>query len=136
MESLPAGRQVENYASINSQLSILHSFNMAWIYLIIGGLFEVAFTTCLGKAKEATGTEFWLWILGFLISVSISMYLLFLASKTLPMGTSYAVWAGIGAVGSVIAGIILFKEPTEFWRMFFLFLLISSIIGLKLSTKH
>lgn len=109
---------------------------MAWIYLIIGGLFEVAFTTCLGKAKEATGTEFWLWILGFLISVSISMYLLFLASKTLPMGTSYAVWAGIGAVGSVIAGVILFKEPTEFWRMFFLFLLISSIIGLKLSTKH
>lgn len=108
---------------------------MPWIYLIIGGLFEVAFTSCLGKAKGAAGTEFWLWILGFLISVSISMYMLFLASKTLPMGTSYAVWAGIGAVGSVIAGIILFKEPTDFWRMFFLFLLISSIIGLKLSTK-
>lgn len=108
---------------------------MAWIYLIIGGLFEVAFTTCLGKAKDATGTEFILWILGFLISVSISMYLLFLASKTLPMGTSYAVWAGIGAVGSVIAGIVLFKEPTDFWRLFFLFLLISSIIGLKLSSK-
>lgn len=108
---------------------------MAWIYLIIGGLFEVAFTTCLGKVKGATGTEFWLWILGFLFSVSISMYLLFLASKTLPMGTSYAVWAGIGAVGSVIAGIFFFKEPTDFWRMFFLFLLISSIIGLKLSTK-
>lgn len=108
---------------------------MAWIYLIIGGLFEVAFTTCLGKAKDATGTAFILWILGFLISVSISMYLLFLASKTLPMGTSYAVWAGIGAVGSVIAGIVLFKEPTDFWRLFFLFLLISSIIGLKLSSK-
>lgn len=109
---------------------------MAWIYLIIGGLFEVAFTTCLGKAREASGTEFWLWILGFLLSVSVSMYMLFLASRTLPMGTSYAVWAGIGAVGSVIAGIILFKEPIDFWRMFFLFLLISSIIGLKLSTKH
>ncbi|HEY1008792.1 MAG: DMT family transporter [Daejeonella sp.] len=109
---------------------------MPWIYLIIGGLFEVAFTSCLGKAKNASGTEFWLWILGFLISVSVSMYMLFLASKTLPMGTSYAVWAGIGAVGSVVAGIILFKEPTDFWRMFFLFLLISSIIGLKVSTKH
>jgi quaternary ammonium compound-resistance protein SugE len=108
---------------------------MAWIYLIIGGLFEVAFTSCLGKAREASGTEFWLWILGFLLSVSVSMYMLFLASRTLPMGTSYAVWAGIGAVGSVIAGIILFKEPTDFWRMFFLFLLISSIIGLKVSTK-
>ena len=109
---------------------------MAWIYLIIGGLFEVAFTTCLGKAREASGTEFWLWILGFLVSVTVSMYMLFLASRTLPMGTSYAVWAGIGAVGSVIAGIILFKEPTDFWRMFFLFLLIGSIVGLKLSTKH
>ncbi len=64
------------------------------------------------------------------------MYMLFLASKTLPMGTSYAVWAGIGAVGSVIAGIVFFKEPADFWRMFFMFLLISSIIGLKLSTKH
>ncbi|MBC7757849.1 MAG: multidrug efflux SMR transporter [Phormidesmis sp. FL-bin-119] len=109
---------------------------MAWIYLIIGGLFEVAFTTCLGKAREASGTEFWLWILGFLLSVSVSMYMLFLASRTLPMGTSYAVWAGIGAVGSVIAGMIFFKEPTDFWRMFFLFLLIGSIVGLKLSTKH
>jgi quaternary ammonium compound-resistance protein SugE len=108
---------------------------MAWIYLIIGGLFEVAFTSCLSKAKEATGIGFVLWITGFLISVSISMYLLFLASKTLPMGTSYAVWAGIGAAGSVIAGITLFKDPTDFWRMFFLFLLISSIIGLKLSSK-
>ena len=109
---------------------------MAWIYLIIGGLFEVAFTTCLGKAREASGTEFWLWILGFLLSVSVSMYMLFLASRTLPMGTSYAVWAGIGAVGSVIAGMIFFKEPTDFWRIFFLFLLIGSIVGLKLSTKH
>ncbi len=109
---------------------------MAWFYLIIGGLFEVAFTSCLNKARSASGTEFFLWILGFLISVSISMYMLYLASKSIPMGTSYAVWAGIGAVGSVLAGILLFKEPTDFWRMFFLCLLISSIIGLKLSSNH
>jgi len=109
--------------------------NMAWLYLIIGGMFEVAFTSCLGKAREASGIEFWMWILGFLLSVSVSMYMLYLASRTLPMGTSYAVWAGIGAVGSVITGILLFKEPTDFWRIFFLFLLISSIIGLKLSSK-
>lgn len=108
---------------------------MAWLYLIIGGLFEVAFTTCLGKARTASGTEFLLWILGFLVSVSVSMFMLYLASKTLPMGTSYAVWAGIGAVGSVIAGIIFFKEPTDFWRMFFLSMLIISIIGLKISSK-
>jgi quaternary ammonium compound-resistance protein SugE len=109
---------------------------MAWIYLIIGGLFEVGFTSSLAKAKGASGSEFWLWILAFLVSVSVSMYMLYLGSKTLPMGTSYAVWAGIGAVGSVVAGIVFFKEPTDFWRMFFLFLLISSIIGLKLSTKN
>ena len=109
---------------------------MAWIYLIIGGLFEIAFTSCLGKARTAAGIEFILWIAGFLLSVTVSMYLLFLASKTLPMGTAYAVWAGIGAVGSVLAGILLFKEPTDFWRIFFIFLLISSIIGLKLSAKH
>lgn len=108
---------------------------MAWLYLIIGGMFEIAFTACLGKARAASGIEFWMWILGFLFSVSVSMYMLYLASRTLPMGTSYAVWAGIGAVGSVITGIILFKEPTDFWRIFFLFLLISSIIGLKLSSK-
>lgn len=109
---------------------------MAWIYLIIGGLFEVGFTSCLGKARTASGTDFFLWIMGFLLSVTASMFLLFLASKTIHMGTAYAVWAGIGAAGSVIAGILLFKEPTDFWRMFFIFLLISSIIGLKLSSKH
>ena len=108
---------------------------MAWFYLVLGGLFEVAFTSCLGKAKDSSGTTFYIWILGFLISVSISMYLLFIASKTLPMGTAYAVWAGIGAVGSVLVGIVLFKESTDFWRLFFLFLLISSIVGLKLSSK-
>ena len=119
-------------STVNCQLSIKI---MAWLYLIIGGIFEIAFTACLGKARAASGIEFWMWILGFLFSVSISMYMLYLASRTLPMGTSYAVWAGIGAVGSVITGIILFKEPTDFWRIFFLFLLISSILGLKLSSK-
>ena len=108
---------------------------MAWIYLIIGGIFEVVFTTSLGKARDASGTVFWLWILSFLVSVSISMYMLYLGAKTLPMGTSYAVWAGIGAVGSVIAGIIFFKESTDFWRIFFLSMLILSIIGLKVTAK-
>lgn len=109
---------------------------MAWLYLIIGGLFEIGFTSCLNKARTATGVEFLLWIGGFLISVSLSMYLLYLASKSIPMGTSYAVWAGIGAAGSVLMGIYVFKEPADFWRMFFLFLLISSIIGLKVVSKE
>ncbi|MGB6084815.1 DMT family transporter [Moheibacter sp.] len=104
---------------------------MNWIILVIGGLFEVAFTYCIGRANSAAGTEKYLWYLGFLISVSISMALLIKATKTLPLGTAYAVWSGIGAVGSVLMGIFFFKEPTDFWRLFFIFTLISSIVGLK-----
>lgn len=104
---------------------------MAWLILIIAGLFETGFAFCLGKAKETTGTNATLWIIGFFISLSISMYLLYRATQTLPIGTAYAVWTGIGAVGTVIAGIIFFKEPATFWRLFFLFTLIGSIAGLK-----
>lgn len=109
---------------------------MNWIILIIGGLFEVAFTFCIGKAKETSGTEMYLWYLGFLVSVSISMGLLIKATQGLPLGTAYAVWTGIGAVGTVLMGIFFFKEPTDFWRIFFIFTLIASIIGLKAVSSH
>ncbi|MES2431729.1 MAG: multidrug efflux SMR transporter [Bacteroidota bacterium] len=104
---------------------------MNWIILIIAGLFEVAFAACLGKAKETSGNEMYLWYGGFLVSLAISMVLLVKATQTLPIGTAYAVWTGIGAVGTVLIGILVFKEPTNFWRIFFLATLISSIIGLK-----
>jgi quaternary ammonium compound-resistance protein SugE len=104
---------------------------MNWIILIIAGLFEVGFATCLGKAKETSGTTATLWMIGFFISLSISMFLLYRATQTLPIGTAYAVWTGVGAVGTVLVGILYFKEPAEFWRLFFLFTLIGSIIGLK-----
>lgn len=104
---------------------------MNWILLIIGGLFEVGFATCLGKAKEASGSTAAWWIVGFFACLSISMYLLYRATLTLPIGTSYAVWTGIGAVGTVIVGILFFKEPTDFWRLFFITTLICSIVGLK-----
>jgi quaternary ammonium compound-resistance protein SugE len=104
---------------------------MNWILLIIAGLFEVGFTTCLSKAKESSGTTATLWIVGFFISLSLSMYLLYKASLTLPLGTAYAVWTGIGAVGTVLVGILFFKEPADFWRLFFIFTLIASIVGLK-----
>lgn len=105
---------------------------MNWIILIIAGLFEVAFAFCLGKAKGSTGTEMYLWYGGFLLALSISMGLLIKATETLPIGTAYAVWTGIGAVGTVIVGILIFKEPATFLRMFFLTTLICSIIGLKI----
>ena len=109
---------------------------MAWILLILAGLLEVGFTTCLAKAKEATGTAYILWLTGFFISVSLSMYLLYRATLTLPLGTAYAVWTGIGAAGTAIIGILFFKEPAHLWRIFFLATLIGSIIGLKYVSSH
>ena len=108
---------------------------MNWIILIVAGLFEVGFATCLGKAKESTGNTSLLWYGGFLVCLSISMILLVKATKELPIGTAYAVWTGIGAVGSVLVGIIVFKEPATFWRVFFITTLILSIVGLKMVTK-
>lgn len=104
---------------------------MNWLILIIAGLFEVGFTTCLGKAKETMGTTSYMWWAGFALSLTLSMYLLYRATLTLPMGTAYAVWTGIGAVGTVLIGILFFKEPVAFWRLFFITTLIASIVGLK-----
>ena len=104
---------------------------MNWLYLIIAGLFEVAFATCLGKVKETSGWDSKLWFGGFLACLAISMFLLIKASKTLPIGTAYAVWTGIGAVGTVLVGIFYFNELATFWRVFFISTLIVSIIGLK-----
>jgi quaternary ammonium compound-resistance protein SugE len=104
---------------------------MHWLILIIAGLFEVGFATCLGKAKESSGVTATYWMAGFFICLAISMFLLYKATLSLPIGTAYAVWTGVGAVGTVIVGIIYFKEPAEFWRLFFLTTLIASIIGLK-----
>lgn len=105
---------------------------MNWILIIIAGLFEVGFASCLGKAKETTGMESFWWYTGFVVSLTISMVLLVKATQTLPIGTAYAVWTGIGAVGTVLVGIFVFDEPTDFWRLFFLVTLIASLIGLKI----
>ena len=107
---------------------------MAWFYLILGGLFEVAFATCLNLSNNLRHPG---WTIAFLVTVSCSMLLLNKASQTIPMGTAYAVWTGIGAVGTVLVGILYFKEPATFWRLFFLFTLIASIAGLKfVSSGH
>lgn len=104
---------------------------MNWIILIIAGLCEVGFASCLGKAKETSGSEMYAWYGGFLIFLVVSMGLLIKATQTLPIGTAYAIWTGIGAVGTVLMGIFVFKEPVSFLRIFFLTTLISSIVGLK-----
>ena len=109
---------------------------MNWLLLIIAGLFEVGFATCLGKARATSGNTSVYWMIGFFVCLSISMFLLYKATQTLPIGTAYAVWTGIGAVGTVIMGILFFKEPADFWRLFFITTLIASIIGLKVVSTH
>lgn len=103
----------------------------AWLMLVVAGLFEVAWSIGL-KYTEGftrlvpslfTGT-----------TLAISMYLLAKAAKDLPIGTAYAVWVGIGALGAAILGIFLFKEPVSPMRIFFLILLLTSIIGLKVTS--
>ena len=102
---------------------------MAWLILFLAGLFEVGFTTCLKLSNNFTNLK---WSLGFFICITLSFLLLNKAVQTIPLGTGYAVWTGIGAVGTTLIGIYFFKEPSDFWRVFFIFLLIASIIGLKL----
>lgn len=105
---------------------------MNWLILIIAGLFEVGFTTCLKLSDNFKNIG---WAIGFFICISLSFLLLNKAIQTIPMGTAYAVWTGIGAVGTAIMGIVLYKEPADFWRVLFICLLIGSIAGLKLVSK-
>ena len=104
---------------------------MNWIILIIAGLFEVTFASCLGKAKATSGNEMYFWYAAFAVSLTLSMGLLIKAIQSIPIGTAYAVWTGIGAIGTALIGIWVFKEPANFWRIFFLITLIGSISGLK-----
>lgn len=108
---------------------------MNWVILTVAGLFEVAFAFCLGKAKQTVGQEMMLWYIGFVLSLALSMGLLIKATQSLPIGTAYAVWTGIGAVGTVLVGIFVFREPTSFWRLFFLTTLIASLVGLKVVSQ-
>ncbi len=105
---------------------------MNWLILVLAGFFEVGFTTCLSKAKQTSGFANMLWLGGFIASLAFSMFLLYKATQTLPIGTAYAVWTGIGAIGTAIIGIIFFKEPIDFWRLFFIFTLVVSVVGLKI----
>lgn len=102
---------------------------MAWALLILGGLFEVGFTTCL---RFVDGFRNLPWTLGFLVAVSLSMGLLEVASRSIPMGTAYAVWGGIGAVGTVLVGIWFFGEAATPLRILLIFAIVACIAGLKL----
>jgi quaternary ammonium compound-resistance protein SugE len=105
---------------------------MAWILLILGGICEIGFTTCLQASGNLTNlNRNWAWATGFFVFLFLSMYLLNEAAKHISMGTCYAVWTGIGAVGTALVGIFVYHEPANLWRIIFIFMLIASIVGLK-----
>ena len=104
---------------------------MAWILLFVAGVFEVVWAVGLKYSQGFTKLYPSLITIGGMV---ISFYLLSLAAKTLPMGTAYAVWTGIGALGAVLLGIFLFHEPVSLLRMVFLGLILAGILGLKLTS--
>jgi quaternary ammonium compound-resistance protein SugE len=103
---------------------------MPWVILIVGGLFEVGFTTSLRFVEGFRNVP---WTLAFLVSVAISMELLELAARSIPMGTAYAVWGGIGAIGTVAVGMLWFGEPATLVRAMFILAIVAAIAGLRLT---
>ena len=104
---------------------------MGWIYLLIAGGLEIAFTTAIRYTDGFT--KFWPTLLVLLLA-AISFTCVAKSTATIPLGTAYAVWGGLGAAGTAVIGILHFGEPVTLWRILFLTLLIASIVGLKLVT--
>lgn len=104
---------------------------MNWIILILAGLFEVGWA--IGLKYTEGFTRLWPTI-GTVLAMVISLGLLGIAMKSLPVGTAYAVWVGVGAVGTAILGIVLFSEPANIGRLLSLAFILAGIIGLKLAT--
>jgi quaternary ammonium compound-resistance protein SugE len=104
---------------------------MAWLILVLAGLFEVGWAIGLKYTDGFTRTLPTLWTVGAMVA---SMVLLGVAMKSLPVGTAYAVWVGVGAVGTAILGIVLLDEPMTVARIASIALIVSGIVGLKLAT--
>lgn len=101
---------------------------MAWVYLLIAGILEVVWSSCLKLSHGFTELPY---TIATLIGMVFSFLFLAQATKVLPLGTSYAIWTGIGALGAVVVGVFLFQESMTIWRFLFISLLLVGIIGLK-----
>jgi quaternary ammonium compound-resistance protein SugE len=108
---------------------------MAWIYLIGAGLMEWGWPVGLKLGWTDKGAHYG-WIAFAVLTMTASGALLLIAQRTIPMGTAYAVWTGIGAVGTFILGIVLFDEPATLTRFFFVGLIVVGIVGLKIASSH
>ncbi|HZG57837.1 quaternary ammonium compound efflux SMR transporter SugE [Paenibacillus sp.] len=106
---------------------------MAWVYLLAAGVFEVVWAISLKASNGFTRLGPSIVTLAFM---AVSFYLLALATKTLPIGTAYAVWTGIGAVGAVVVGIVFLQEPAGALRLLFVALIVIGLVGLKLTSGH
>ena len=106
---------------------------MSWLYLFTAGIFEIAFAIGL---KHTAGFTKWIPIVFALAAANISLFLLSQSLKTLPVGTAYAVWTGVGSAGTAILGMYLFNEPRDTARIVFLLFIISGIVGLSLTSEH
>jgi quaternary ammonium compound-resistance protein SugE len=118
-------------ASIGDDPAILKGRPMAWIILVVAGLFEVGWA--IGLKYTEGFTRLWptIWTV---LAMIVSLWLLGIAMKSLPVGTAYSIWVGVGAVGTVILGIVLLGEPVNSARLVSVALIIAGIIGLKLAT--
>lgn len=106
---------------------------MAWIYLIVAGLFEVAWANLLGETKGFTRAAP---TAGFVATLAISMVLLHLATRQIPIGTAYAMWVGIGAVGTFVVSTVVKGEPTSVGQIAAMTALVASIVAVKLTASH
>ncbi len=104
---------------------------MSWIYLIIAGIFEVGWP--LGFKLASTYTKYSILFIGLsVVSMTLSGVFLYIAQKTIPIGTAYVIWTGVGAVGTLIIGILFFGDSANFWRLFFITMIIIGVIGTKI----
>ena len=104
---------------------------MAWILLIIAGLFEIGWP--LGFKLASMHSKYFIWFIGLsILSMGLSGYFLYLAQKSIPIGTAYVIWTGIGAIGTVLLGILFFHDSANIFRLLFLSLILMGIVGLTL----
>jgi quaternary ammonium compound-resistance protein SugE len=118
---------------LNFAAQFKHQRNMNWIYLLFAGIFEIGWTIGL---KQMDNHKNILWTAIFYGSIFISFYFLQMALKVIPIGTAYAIYTSIGAIGTVIIGMIFFKEPATLLRIGFILLIITGVVGLKLTSTH
>ena len=104
---------------------------MAWIMLLIAGVFEIGWP--LGFKLASMHSKYFIWFIGLsILSMGLSGYFLYLAQKSIPIGTAYVIWTGIGAIGTVLLGILFFHDSANIFRLLFLSLILIGIVGLKL----